>query len=160
MMECSVCFSRMDSTCKLSCYHEICTRCTIQWRKRKNTCPICRRRILWVNIVGTSSDIDSVRITSTRPLGLTLKNNFPGSVITSLKTHSRLRDAGLSRGDVILMIDDLPAYHHEYTMDTLKGLANNEYVLSIIRRSSSLAPEVPRWSWPRRAATQPVTQGS
>lgn len=84
MMEFSVCFSCKDSTCKLSCYHEICTRCTIQWRKRKNTCPICRRPILWVNIEGTSSDIDSVRITSTRPPGLTLKNNFPGSVITHL----------------------------------------------------------------------------
>ena len=101
-----------------------------------------------------------MRITSTRPLGLTLKNNFPGSVITSLRTHSRFRDAGLSRGDVILMINDLPVYHHEYTMDTLKELADSEYVLTVIRRSSSLAPEVPRWSWPHRVATRPVTQGS
>lgn len=154
MMKCSVCLSHLshtDSTCKLSCFHELCTRCTIQWMKRKNTCPICRRRILWLKVVGTSPEVESVKVDSTRPLGLTLKNNFPGSLITSLRTQSCLRDVGLSRGDVILMINGLPAYHHEYTMDMLSELPRGEHVLVVIRRNPPLAIGVPPWScWPRR----------
>jgi len=44
--ECSICFTdfnHKDKVSLLSCNHYFCTHCITNWRKNKNTCPLCRK---------------------------------------------------------------------------------------------------------------------
>lgn len=135
-MECSICFRIQDSHCMLSCFHEICTECMLTWRQRKNTCPTCRRCILWAKVVGDTGGVESVQITPRSPLGVTLKNNFPGSIIVAMQEQSCISEAGLTLGDVIMMVNSIPAYHHEYTIDLLKDLCGSTCSLIVYRGCS------------------------
>ena len=42
----------------LKCGHEICTNCYIKWKKIKNECPYCRRKI--INIENKTYDKYSI----------------------------------------------------------------------------------------------------
>ncbi|PNF19196.1 hypothetical protein B7P43_G09606 [Cryptotermes secundus] len=44
-LQCSICSELLVSATTLNCTHTFCHYCIVQWMKKKNTCPICRKCI-------------------------------------------------------------------------------------------------------------------
>lgn len=52
MATCVICLETItNKTVCIPCYHEFCSSCILEWNLQNNTCPLCRKNVVNVQIV-------------------------------------------------------------------------------------------------------------
>ena len=125
--ECGICYNAFAEHTVVPCSHKYCKDCLIDvYGKFGYKCAFCRQDIFGKDEFDKcKSNILVLEVGNGKHAGVTLQNNYKGSVKVKNLNKKDQAHRVLKKGDIIKEINGLPALHHRQVVDIINYWTTN-----------------------------------